>query len=54
MTGKEKESKNTNDKPDEKIFRESKIEYKLVQNNRPFRKSKIKTKEVSDFQSNDE
>ncbi|KKN47376.1 hypothetical protein LCGC14_0663690 [marine sediment metagenome] len=53
MTGKEKKSTNTQ-KPDKKAFKSSKIKYKAVQNNSPFRNSKIKTREVSDFQSNDE
>jgi len=53
MTGKEKKSTNTHNKPVESAFRQSKIEYKVVQNNSPFRNSKIKTKEVLDSQSND-
>lgn len=53
MTGKEKKSTNTNNKPVESAFRPSKIEYKVVQNKSPFRNSKIKNREVSDFQSND-
>ncbi len=53
MTGKEKKSTNTDNKSSEKVFRPSKIEYKVVQNNSPFRKSKVKTKEVTDFQRND-
>lgn len=52
MTGKEKKSTNTNE-PVEIAFRQSKIEIKVVQNNSPFKNSKIKTKEVSDFQIND-
>jgi len=53
MTGKEKKSTNTNEKPVESAFRQSKIEYKVVLNNIPLKNSKIKTKEVSDSQSND-
>ena len=53
MTGKEKKSTNTIKKPVESAFRQSKIEYKVVLNSIPFSNTKIKTKEVSDSQSND-